>query len=139
MNLLIKNIKQLVTVPSHGMLYKAGHEMRDLGVIENATVLIENGLFKWIGRAVDFTEAGSEPIDTIDASSLVGLPGFVDSHTHLLFAGTREDEFTSRIEGKTYQEIARAGGGILKTVHATRAATKKELLRRARRTLDPLV
>ena len=113
--------------------------MRDLGIIENATVLIENGLFKWIGRNAEFTQTVNENIDIIDASDLVGLPGFVDSHTHLLFAGTREDEFALRVEGKTYQEIAQAGGGILSTVQATRTATKKELKKLARRHLDTML
>jgi len=139
MNLLLKNIKQLVTVHSNGMPFKSGIKMRDLGIIENATVLIENGFFKWIGRNAEFTQTVSENIDIIDASDLVGLPGFVDSHTHLLFAGTREDEFAMRVEGKTYEEIAQAGGGILSTVQATRAATKKELKRLARRHLDTML
>ncbi|MCX6122500.1 MAG: imidazolonepropionase [Ignavibacteriales bacterium] len=139
MNLLIKNIKQLVTVSAHGRPFKSGKEMNDLGVIENATVLIENGRFKWIGRSAEFTQTVDETIDVIDASDLVGLPGFVDSHTHLLFAGTREDEFAMRIEGKTYQEIAQAGGGILSTVQATRTATKKELKKRARQHLDTIL
>ncbi|MGD1044139.1 MAG: imidazolonepropionase [Bacteroidota bacterium] len=139
MNLLIKNIKQLVTVRANGMPFKSGKEMRDLGVIENATVLIENGLFKWIGRNAEFAQTVDENIDVIDASDLVGLPGFVDSHTHLLFAGTREDEFAMRAEGKTYQEIAQAGGGILGTVRATRTATKKELKRHTRQHLDTML
>jgi len=139
MNLLIKNIKQLVTVRSDGKPVKSGKEMRDLGVIENATVVIENGLFKWIGKSAEFTQTLNEHIDIIDASDLVGLPGFVDSHTHLLFAGTLEDEFTMLAEGKTYQEISQADGGILNTVQATRTATKKELKRLARRHLDTML
>jgi imidazolonepropionase len=139
MNLLIKNIKQLVTVSSNGLPFKTGNGMRDLGIIDNATVLIENGLFKWIGRDSEFTQTVNENIDVIDASYLVGLPGFIDSHTHLLFAGTREDEFSMRVEGRTYQEIAQAGGGILNTVQALRAATKKELKRLARRHLDTML
>ena len=139
MNLLIKNIKQLVTVRSDGMRVKSGKEMRDLGIIEHATVLIQNGLFSWIGPSAEFHQTVNEHIDILDASELVGLPGFVDSHTHLLFAGTREDEFAMRIEGKSYREIAEAGGGILSTVQATRTATKKELKRFARRHLDTML
>jgi imidazolonepropionase len=101
--------------------------------------LIQNGLFHWIGPSKEFNQAVDESIDTIDASDLVGLPGFVDSHTHLLFAGTREDEFAMRVEGKTYQEIAQAGGGILSTVRATRTATKKELKKHARLHLDTML
>ena len=139
MNLLIKNIKQLITVNSNGMPFKSGKEMRNLDVIENATVLVENGLFKWIGRNEEFTQTMDENVDVIDASDLIGLPGFVDSHTHLLFAGTREDEFALRVEGKTYQEIAQTGGGILSTLQATRTATKKELKKLARRHLDVML
>jgi imidazolonepropionase len=139
MNLLINNIKQLVTVRSDGMPVKSGKEMRDLGIIEHATVLIQNGLFTWIGSSAEFDQTVDEHIDILDASELVGLPGFVDSHTHLLFAGTREDEFAMRLGGKSYQEIAEAGGGILSTVQATRTATKKELKRIARRHLDTML
>jgi imidazolonepropionase len=139
MNLIIKNIKQLVTVRSNGMPVKSGKDMRDLGIIERATVLIQNGLFTWIGSSTEFDQTVDEHIDILDASELVGLPGFVDSHTHLLFAGTREDEFAIRIEGKSYQEIAEAGGGILSTVQATRTATKKELKRIARRHVDTML
>jgi imidazolonepropionase len=139
MNLLIKNIKQLVTVRSNGMPVKSGKDMRDLGIIEHATVLIQNGLFTWIGSSAEFDQTVDEHIDILDASELVGLPGFVDSHTHLLFAGTREDEFAMRIEGKSYREIAEAGGGILSTVQTTRTATKKELKRIARRHVDTML
>jgi imidazolonepropionase len=139
MNLLIKNIKQLVTVHANGMPVKSGKDMHDLGIIEHATVLIQNGLFRWIGPSAEFDQTVDEHIDILDASELVGLPGFVDSHTHLLFAGSRENEFAMRIEGKSYQEIAHAGGGILSTVHATRISTKKELKRFARRHLDTML
>ena len=139
MNLIIKNIKQLVTVRSNGMPVKSGKDMRDLGIIERATVLIQNGLFAWIGSSAEFDQTVDEHIDILDASELVGLPGFVDSHTHLLFAGTREDEFAVRLEGKSYQEIAEAGGGILSTVQATRTATKKELKRIARHHVDTML
>ncbi len=139
MNLLIKNIKQLVTVRSNGKPFKAGSDMRDLGVIEHATVLIQDGLFSWVGPSTEFTQTPDESIDIIDATEYVALPGFVDSHTHLLFAGSREDEFAMRVEGKTYQEIAQAGGGILSTMNATRAATRKELKRSARHHLEVML
>jgi len=139
MNLLIKNIKQLVTVRSDGKLCKSGKEMRELGIIENATVSIQNGLFSWIGPNAEFSQLPDETIDTIDASDLIALPGFVDSHTHSVFAGSRENEFAMRTEGKTYQEIAAVGGGILSTVNATRAASKKELKKLARCHLDAML
>jgi imidazolonepropionase len=137
MNLLIKNIKQLVTVASNGKPFKAGKEMRELSVIENADVLIENGIIQRIGSTIELS-AGSD-IDVLDAGNRVALPGFVDSHTHTVFAGSRENEFSMRSEGKSYQDIARAGGGILSTMTATRAATKKELLRSAERRLNEMM
>jgi imidazolonepropionase len=139
MNLLIKNIKQLVTVSAAGKRFKAGPEMNDLGIVENATVLIENGRISWTGRTSDFEQTVPDSIDTLDAEGLVALPGFVDSHTHALFAGTRENEFALRSAGKSYAEIASAGGGILSTVAAVRAATKKELKKNARKHLDGML
>jgi imidazolonepropionase len=139
MNLLIKNIKQLVTVRSGGKPFISGRAMRDLGVIEHATVFIQNGLFSWIGPGSEFNQSIDENIDILDASDFVALPGFVDSHTHTVFAGTREKEFALRTEGKTYQEIAEAGGGILNTVAATRASSKKDLMKFTRRYLDAMM
>jgi len=139
MNLLIKNIKQLVTVSTKGKPYKSGTEMRDLGIIENAAVMIQDGLFSWIGPSTKLSQEPDDSIDTIDASNLIALPGFVDSHTHTVFAGSRENEFALRTEGKSYQEIAVSGGGILSTVSATRETSKKELKKLASRHLDTML
>ncbi len=139
MQLLISNIKQLVTVDSGGRPNKSGRAMRDMGVLENASVLIENGTISWIGNASDFTNTLEPDADVLDGSSFVALPGFVDSHTHALFGGSRENEFAMRTEGKNYQEIASLGGGILSSVSATRAATKKELKKAASRRLDTMM
>jgi len=137
--LLVNNIRQLVSVRRNGQPYRAGAAMRDVSVLEGADVLIEDGLFRWIGPAGTSGSPVDEDADTIDASGQVALPGFVDSHTHLLFAGSREHEFAMRVEGKTYQEIAEAGGGILNTVQATRAASKKELKKLASKRLDEMM
>lgn len=139
MQLLIKNIRELVTVKSGGRPFRAGMEMRDLGVMENADVLIEDGLFRRIGPTGSLTGSIDEDADVLDASEYVALPGFVDAHTHLLFAGSREDEFAMRVEGKTYQQIAQAGGGIISTVAATRNASKKELKKIASKRLDGMM
>jgi len=137
MNLFIKNIGQLVTVSANGKSFKAGKDMRELNVIDNAAIEIEGGIIRRIGPS-DSLEARSE-IDVLDAAHRVALPGFVDSHTHTVFAGSRENEFALRAEGKSYQEIAKAGGGILSTMNETRAATKKELLRSAERRLNEMM
>ncbi len=139
MQLLLKNIGQLVTVSANGGLVKTGKDMRNIGVLENATVLIENDMIRWVGKASDFREKLKKDADSIDANTFVGLPGFVDAHTHLVFAGTRENEFAMRAEGKTYQQITEQGGGILSTVKATRAATKKELKKLASKRLDAMM
>ncbi len=137
MNLFIKNIGQLVTVSANGKSFKAGKDMRELNVIDNAAIEIEGGIIRRIGSS-DSLEARSE-IDVLDAAHRVALPGFVDSHTHTVFAGSRDNEFALRAEGKSYQEIAKAGGGILSTMNETRAATKKELLRSAERRLNEMM
>jgi len=139
MNLLVRNIRQLVTVAARGSRANTGPAMRDLGVIDNATVLIENGAFQWVGPADRFDQKVPEDLETIDGSGFVALPGFVDAHTHLVFGGSRENEFAMRAEGRTYQEIAEHGGGILNTVHATRAASKKELKKHAARFMDAMM
>lgn len=137
MNLFIRNIGQLITVASHGKCVKTNEEMRDIGILSNASLLIENGIIKAVGKEEDIT--APEEIDVLDAEGKVVLPGFVDSHTHTVFAGSRENEFAMRAEGKTYQQIAEAGGGILSTMNATRAATKKELYHLAERRLDAMM
>ena len=137
MNLLIKNIAQLVTVSGEGKPSKAGREMRELHIVENAAVLIEEGIVQRIAGTNEL--AVDAEIDVLDAGNRVALPGFVDSHTHTVFAGNRANEFAMRSEGKTYQEIANAGGGILSTMNATRTATKKELLRSAERRMNEMM
>ena len=139
MQLLISNIKQLVTVNSGGKSMKTGREMRDIGILENASVLVENGMISWIGNASDFRNTLDPDAHVLDGSSSVALPGFVDSHTHALFGGSRENEFAMRAEGKTYQEIASQGGGILSSVNATRAATKRDLKKATSKRLDAMM
>ena len=137
MNLFVKNIGQLVTVGANGKSFKAGNEMRELNVLTNAAMLIEGGIIKRIAPTNELSPSAG--IDVLDAGNRVALPGFVDSHTHAVFAGSREDEFAMRAEGKSYQDIAASGGGILSTMNATRAATKKELLRSAERRLNEMM
>lgn len=137
MNLLIRNIGQLVTVATNGKPFKAGKEMGELGIVEDAAVLIENGIIRRVGQTGEV--AGSADVDVLEAGNRVALPGFVDSHTHTVFAGSREHEFAMRSKGMTYQEIAETGGGIFSTVKATRAAAKKDLLRSAERRLNAMI
>ncbi|HLB00780.1 MAG TPA: imidazolonepropionase, partial [Bacteroidota bacterium] len=90
MNLALINITQLVTVPSHGRRLKRGPEMSDIGVIDNAAVIIEDDTIKWCGRMEDLSMGTIKEATVLDCLNRVVMPGFVDSHTHLLFAGSRE-------------------------------------------------
>jgi imidazolonepropionase len=107
--------------------------MRDLAIIADGAMLIENGRIVQVGTRGEI-EPSIGPQDTlIDARGCVVMPGFVDAHTHPVFAGNRAAEFEQRIEGASYAEIAAAGGGIRSTVRATRAAGEDQLLMAAQR------
>lgn len=126
MSLLIENAAQVVTCHTGGRLFKAGKYQSELGVIQNASVYTEKGVIKWVGKSVPASILKSAK-KKIDAKNKIVLPGFIDSHTHLVFAGERANEYSMRINGKTYEQIAKAGGGILSTVKAVRKASKQEL------------
>jgi imidazolonepropionase len=139
LNLALINIKQLVTVPARGKRVKTGAAMSDLGVLENAAVIIEKDTITWTGRMEDLSIGSLKESDVLDCIDKVVMPGFVDPHTHLLFAGSREDEFAMRNTGATYRQIAESGGGILSTVASVRDATKKDLKKFARRHLNAMM
>jgi imidazolonepropionase len=136
--LVIRNTAQLVRVSGDGDLVKRGAAMRDLSIIEDGALVAQDDRITWVGPTAELppVPAGAE---IIDATDKVVLPGFVDSHTHLVFAGWREDEFEQRLQGRSYQEIAERGGGINATVRRVRAASKDELKAPARRRLGRLL
>lgn len=114
--------------------------MSDLGIIEDGAVAIENGVITAVGKTESVCAKKERHMKTvIDASGKAVLPGFVDPHTHLVFAGYRPDEFAWRLRGDQYLDILQRGGGILNTVRATRAATHEELVQSATRRLDGLL
>jgi imidazolonepropionase len=131
LDLLVKNISQLVTVASGGRRAKAGPGLREIGLLQNAGVLCEKGKIAWVGQMADFGRRLPDDFPELDATGKVVLPGFVDSHTHMLFAGSREHEFSLRSQGATYQAIPEQGGGIVSTVSHVRQATKKTLKKQA--------
>lgn len=139
MNLFVKNITQLVTVGSSGKPWKIGTEMQDIGLIEHAGVLCREGKIAWVGPMSSFQESLPDDMPELDASGSVVLPGFVDSHTHAMFTGSRVGEFALRSRGASYQEIAAAGGGILNTIRDVRSASKKELKRKTARHLAEMM
>ncbi len=102
-------------------------------VLEDGSLVIRDGFIEWVGPAAEMPVAANERDTTwIDARGKVVLPGFIDSHTHLLFAGSRVEEFEQRLRGISYAEIAARGGGILNTVQRVRQASKEELKALAR-------
>jgi imidazolonepropionase len=107
---------------------RVGAELRELGIVRGGTLLVRDGKILAAGPHADLKSQIGSATEIIDAQNSVATPGFVDAHTHPVFAGTRAGDFEQRIAGKTYQEIAAAGGGISSTVAATRAATEDELI-----------
>ena len=133
--LAVINIGQLVTLAGPPRP-RAGKELRELGIIENTALIIEDGRIAAAGPYSELKTKLPPHAVVIDAEGCCVTPGFVDAHTHLVFAGNRAAEFEQRIAGATYQQIAAAGGGILRTVALTRAASEDELLACARRHRD---
>lgn len=124
-SLLLKDASQVVTAPASPM---RGRAMRDLLVMEHASVYIDEGVIKAVGPLRQIENRIDGSVTVLEMAGKCIMPGMVDSHTHLVFAGTREEEFGQKIAGATYQEIAAAGGGILKTVRDTRQASYEELI-----------
>ena len=111
---------------------RAGRELSDLAIIPDGGMLIRDGKIDIVGSRTEIEKkAGGAEI--IDAHGKVVLPGFVDAHTHLVFVGSRLDDFERRTRGDTYEEIAKAGGGIWSTVETTRAASETDLLMQAKK------
>ena len=122
MPVLIRNAAQVLTMT------------RGIGVMKNASILIENGMIRKIGAI-----KASPQQRIIDAEACVVCPGFVDSHTHLVFAGSREEEFAMRVKGLKYEAIARAGGGIANTVRKTTRATEDELYELGKKRIENII
>ncbi len=130
MNILIKDISTLVTVNSIRQNFKAGSDMQDIGIIKNGAFLFNEKII-WVGSTYEAEQKLNlgyfKPERVISAKNTTILPGFVDSHTHIVFVGDRSDEFAQRLRGVTYTEIAGQGGGILTTMRATRSADIEQL------------
>lgn len=129
--LAVVNIGQLVTLAGPARP-RAGEEMREVSLLQDAVLLVEEGRIASVGTYAELCSQISPGAIVIDAGGCCVTPGFVDAHTHLVFAGNRAEEFERRVAGATYQQIAAASGGILRTVTLTRAASEDELLSEAR-------
>lgn len=139
MTLLITNANQVITLKSTSQTARTGKEMSELHIIENGSVLIEGDRIVAVGSKETLQDQYSELIaqaEVIDATGKVVMPGLVDAHTHLVFGGTRENEFQMRLNGATYMEIMNAGGGIHATTKKTRESSFDDLYEKSYKHLN---
>jgi len=138
-DLVVAGCRQLLTCG--GPIPKRGEALGEVGLVESAWIASAGGRIVFVGPEKKFKETvrPADRSEVIDGSGLVGTPGFVDSHTHLPFAGNREQEFMLRLKGATYQELAAKGMGIQTTVRATRLASKEELVALCLKRLDEML
>ncbi|WML39426.1 imidazolonepropionase [Neobacillus sp. OS1-2] len=128
--IFIRNANQLVTLQGSSQAPLVKEAMSELGIIENGSVWIEDGVIQAVGTDEELLakfEGRLSEAEVVDASGKLVTPGLVDPHTHLVFAGSRENEFNMRLQGATYMDIMNAGGGIHATTRATKAASHEEL------------
>lgn len=142
MAILVKNIKQLVQAEPQSITFRAGKEMQHLPLISNAYLLTVGDRIKAFGKMEDFTPALldglTEPLQEIDATGKMVFPSFCDSHTHIVYAGTREVEYIDKIKGLSYEEIAKRGGGILNSAIRLHNTSEDELFDEAWRRLEEM-
>lgn len=135
MKTLIRNIGQIAGIVEAGVMRKEGVSMSETGTLENAWLLIEDDKIACFGSMSDCPdlsqESGQDTFDVIDADGGFVLPTFCDSHSHIVFAGTREQEFLDKIKGLSYAEIAAHGGGILNSADLLHNTSEDELYRQA--------
>ena len=137
-DLLIVNANELVTLGGNNQKPRTGKQMLDLGIMRNGALAVKDGTIAAVGSTSEITKLYKAE-DVVSASGKTVLPGFIDPHTHLVFAGSREDEFQMLVEGAPYMEILDAGGGILKTVRETRRASVEKLVENGTETLNAML
>ena len=125
----IINIGTLVGVDGEGFLSRRGKDMNKLGLVENAWLHIDNDRFSDWGSMEMLPDIGTEPV--VDAKGGFVYPSFCDSHTHIVYAGSREREFIDKINGLSYEEIAKRGGGILNSADLLHSTPEDELYRQS--------
>ncbi len=137
MKILIINIKELIQVREKGILKVSGAEMSVLPTIKNAFLLIENDTIAAFGAMDNCPETNADT--TIDAAGKMVLPTWCDSHTHIVYAGNREQEFVDRINGLSYEEIANRGGGILNSAKKLNETSEEELYNQSKVRLEEVM
>jgi imidazolonepropionase len=132
-DLLLANIGQVATLAGHSEVPKKGAQMNEVSIIENGAIAIKDRKIVAVGPTNEvLSQITAEPeLPTLEFPGMLATPGFIDSHTHLAFGGSRERDFAMKLAGKTYLEILEAGGGILNTLRSTRAANVNELVANA--------
>lgn len=143
MKTLIRNIGQIAGIVEAGVMRKEGVSMSETGTLENAWLLIEDDKIACFGSMPDCPdlsqESGQDSFDVIDADGGFVLPAFCDSHSHIVFAGTREQEFLDKIKGLSYAEIAAHGGGILNSADLLHNTSEDELYRQAMERVNEMI
>lgn len=136
--LIIKNASELVTC--RGKAPKKGAEMADIGIIYGGSVVIEDGIIVDVDTAENINKKYDESeYHVVDATEKAVLPGFIDSHTHLIFGGYRADEFSWRLRGDTYMSIMERGGGITSSVRSTRSTSLEKFVETGKKRLDKML
>lgn len=140
-DLLIRHAGQLITMSGHSVHPKRGSELAEIGIITDGAVAAKDGVIIAVGPTAEVEKqlAIDGSCKIINAEGKVVLPGLVDPHTHLVFAGSREHELEMKLAGMGYLEILAQGGGILDTVRSTRAASREELVKAGRKYLDQML
>lgn len=143
MKTLIRNIGQIAGIAEAGVMRKEGVSMSETGTLENAWLLIEDDKIACFGPMSDCPdlsqESGQDSFDIIDADGGFVLPAFCDSHSHIVFAGTREQEFLDKIKGLSYAEIAAHGGGILNSADLLHNTSEDELYKQAMERVNEMI
>ncbi len=134
-DLLIVNASELVTLSEDNQRPRTGKQMLELGIIRDGALVVRDGRIAAVGKTPEITRVYRAE-NIVSASGKTVLPGFIDSHTHLVFAGSREDEFQLRAEGASNQEILDRGSGLLRIVKETRRASVEKLVEKSTETLD---
>ena len=137
-DLILKNIGKLVTMQGSSS-FRVKEEMNKINIIENAYIAVKNGKILAIGVGDEFGNLCEDDTKIHDAEGLLVTPGLIDSHTHLIHGGSRENEFSMKLNGVPYIEILNNGGGILSTVKATKEASEEELYKKAKKSLDRML